>query len=133
MEPFQPTVPSLGASVSQVQAKQWAMQIDTIAYLLSCPPEQLNDPLEGYREVYWSSERIFWINLFRHYLLVLAFRSWQYNKLKDYLYDAHGKFPDVADDRQYNALVVGCNDPGDMQLWEGYSCAPWNTLSLRSR
>ncbi|NNA04657.1 hypothetical protein [Pseudomonas lundensis] len=42
------------------------------------------------------------------------------NKLKDYLYDAHGKFPDVADDRQYNVLVVGCDDPGDMQLWEGY-------------
>lgn len=42
------------------------------------------------------------------------------NKLKDYLYDAHGKFPDGADDRQYNVLVVGCDDPGDMQLWEGY-------------
>ncbi|KTB77300.1 hypothetical protein AO070_17165 [Pseudomonas syringae pv. syringae PD2766] len=41
------------------------------------PPEQLNDPLEGYREIYWSGDRIAWINLFRHYLLVLAYRSWQ--------------------------------------------------------
>lgn len=43
------------------------------------PPEQLNDPLEGYREIYWSGDRIVWLNLFRHYLLVLAFRSWQVN------------------------------------------------------
>lgn len=41
------------------------------------PPEQLNDPLEGYREIYWAGDRIVWINLFRHYLLVLAYRSWQ--------------------------------------------------------
>lgn len=46
------------------------------------PPEQLNDPLEGYREVYWSGDRIVWINLFRHYLLVLAFRSWQLNDVR---------------------------------------------------
>ncbi|WP_177327603.1 hypothetical protein [Pseudomonas sp. URMO17WK12:I12] len=42
------------------------------------------------------------------------------NKLKDYLYDAHGKFPDAADQSQYNVLVVGCDDPWDMQQWEGY-------------
>ncbi|QHG68238.1 hypothetical protein C2H86_12760 [Pseudomonas putida] len=42
------------------------------------------------------------------------------NKLKDYLYDANGKFPDRADDTQYNVLVVGCDDPWDMRQWEGY-------------
>jgi len=46
------------------------------------PPEQLNDPLEGYREIYWSGDRIVWINLFRHYLLVLAFRSWQLDDVR---------------------------------------------------
>ncbi|WP_313326077.1 DUF2971 domain-containing protein [Pseudomonas qingdaonensis] len=40
------------------------------------PPSQLNDPLEGYREIYWSGDRIVWMNLFRHYLLTLAIRSW---------------------------------------------------------
>lgn len=42
------------------------------------------------------------------------------NKLKDYLYDAHLKFPDEADHSQYNVLIVGCDDPWDMQQWEGY-------------
>ncbi|MFK3941961.1 DUF2971 domain-containing protein [Pseudomonas monteilii] len=41
------------------------------------PPEQLNDPLEGYKEIYWSGDEIVWKNFFRHYLLVLAIRSWQ--------------------------------------------------------
>jgi len=41
------------------------------------PPEQLNDPLEGFREIYWSGDEIVWRNFFRHYLLVLAIRSWQ--------------------------------------------------------
>ena len=41
------------------------------------PPSQLNDPLEGYREMYWSGDKIVWMNLFRHYLLTLAIRSWQ--------------------------------------------------------
>ncbi|WP_455886948.1 DUF2971 domain-containing protein [Pseudomonas rustica] len=41
------------------------------------PPEQLNDPLEGYREIYWSGDQIVWMNFFRHYLLILALRSWQ--------------------------------------------------------
>ncbi|MBT0622553.1 DUF2971 domain-containing protein [Pseudomonas fluorescens] len=41
------------------------------------PPEQLNDPLEGYREIYWSGDKIVWMNFFRHYLLILALRSWQ--------------------------------------------------------
>lgn len=41
------------------------------------PPDQLNDPLEGYKEIYWSGDEIIWKNLFRHYLLVLAIRSWQ--------------------------------------------------------
>ncbi|WP_439856714.1 DUF2971 domain-containing protein [Pseudomonas syringae] len=41
------------------------------------PPEQLNDPLEGYKEVYWAGDEIIWRNFFRHYLLVLALRSWE--------------------------------------------------------
>lgn len=42
------------------------------------------------------------------------------NKLKEFLYDAHGKFPDATAQDQYNVLVVGCDDPWDMQQWEGY-------------
>lgn len=34
-------------------------------------PESLNDPMEGYREIYWHGDEIAWKNLFRHYLLCL--------------------------------------------------------------
>jgi hypothetical protein len=42
------------------------------------------------------------------------------NKLKDYLMDAHGKFPDASREGDYNVLVVGCDDPLDIMQWEGY-------------
>lgn len=32
---------------------------------------QLNDPMEGYRDLFWSGDEIIWRNLFRHYLLCL--------------------------------------------------------------
>ncbi|MEQ4308496.1 hypothetical protein ABNM12_11095 [Pseudomonas syringae] len=51
------------------------------------------------------------------------------NKLKEYLYDAHGKFPDVEAQDQYNVLVVGCDDPWDMQQWEGYLTGPEGLFS----
>src|ERR1700730_2478613 len=35
------------------------------------PPEKLNDPMEGYKDVFWSGDLIVWRNLLRHYLLCL--------------------------------------------------------------
>jgi len=34
-------------------------------------PDSLNDPMEGFRDMYWSGDYIVWKNLFRHYLLCL--------------------------------------------------------------
>ena len=34
-------------------------------------PESLNDPMEGFRDMYWRGDFIVWRNLFRHYLLCL--------------------------------------------------------------
>lgn len=34
-------------------------------------PSQLNDPMEGYRDIYWKGDKIIWTNFFRHYLLCL--------------------------------------------------------------
>lgn len=34
-------------------------------------PEQLNDPMEGFRDIYWSGDSIIWKNLFKHYLLCI--------------------------------------------------------------
>jgi len=34
-------------------------------------PDLLNDPMEGFRDIYWSGDFVVWKNLFRHYLLCL--------------------------------------------------------------
>jgi hypothetical protein len=34
-------------------------------------PENLNDPMEGFRDVFWKGDEIVWRNLLRHYLLCL--------------------------------------------------------------
>ena len=33
--------------------------------------EELNDPMEGIRDIFWQGDRIVWTNLFRHYLYCL--------------------------------------------------------------
>ena len=34
-------------------------------------PEELNDPMEGFRDIFWHGDRIIWTNLFRNYLYCL--------------------------------------------------------------
>lgn len=36
-------------------------------YFASLP--ELNDPLEGFKDLFWRGDAIVWKNLFRHYLL----------------------------------------------------------------
>jgi hypothetical protein len=33
--------------------------------------EQLNDPMEGFTDLFWSGDKIVWMNLIKHYLLCL--------------------------------------------------------------
>lgn len=35
------------------------------------PPEQLNDPVEGFKDIFWTGDEIVWRNLLKHYLLCL--------------------------------------------------------------
>jgi hypothetical protein len=41
-------------------------------------PDTLNDPMEGFRDIFWQGDEIAWSNLFRHYLLCL---EWGYSML----------------------------------------------------
>ncbi len=34
-------------------------------------PEQLNDPMEGLRDVFWRGDKIVWTNLFKNYVYCL--------------------------------------------------------------
>ena len=44
------------------------------------PQDELNDGLEGFREVYWAGDEITWPNLFEHYLFCLErfYRAYKY-------------------------------------------------------
>lgn len=41
------------------------------------PPEFLNDPMEGLRQVYWRGDRIMWRNLLRHYIICMHNRFFE--------------------------------------------------------
>jgi hypothetical protein len=47
-------------------------------YIFFAASETLNDPLEGYRESYWSGDEILWENFLKHYVTTLTFRFLQY-------------------------------------------------------
>ena len=35
-------------------------------------PEELNDPMEGFRDTFWQGDKIVWTNFFKHYLYCLS-------------------------------------------------------------
>lgn len=43
-------------------------------YIYFASKEQLNDPMEGYKQIFWSGDVVVWSNLFRHYMVSLFFR-----------------------------------------------------------
>ncbi|WP_457265951.1 DUF2971 domain-containing protein [Pseudomonas sp. P5_C3] len=47
-------------------------------YLYFAAPEQLNDPLEGYRELVWKGDNVIWTNFFKHYIECVFIRNVQY-------------------------------------------------------
>lgn len=47
------------------------------------PPEFLNDPMEGVRQLYWRGDRITWRNLLRHYIICLQNRFMEALLTKD--------------------------------------------------
>lgn len=47
-------------------------------YIYFASPEQLNDPLEGYRELIWKGDKIIWTNFFKHYIECIFIRNMQY-------------------------------------------------------
>jgi hypothetical protein len=65
------------------------------------PPDQLNDPMEGYKDVVWCGDAIVWRNLLRHYALCLLQST--------YLFFVMGS----EFDTKYIQNVIG-NMPGDL-------------------
>ena len=64
------------------------------SYIYFASPEQLNDPFEGYRELFFSGDEIVWRNLFKRYIACLIMRNYQY--FLGLVLD-EAKFPDSYD------------------------------------
>ena len=49
-------------------------------------PEELNDPMEGFRDIVWSGDKIVWTNLFKHYVhcLFLTYVNFHLNPAIEY-------------------------------------------------
>ncbi|MEP5771678.1 DUF2971 domain-containing protein [Nisaea sp.] len=47
------------------------------------PPQDLNDPMEGLRQVYWHGDKITWRNLIRHYVICLCYQYQSYLIARD--------------------------------------------------
>ncbi|MCG8338674.1 MAG: DUF2971 domain-containing protein, partial [Proteobacteria bacterium] len=58
---FRPTDKLLGEKYQELERQQ----------IYFATPEELNDPMEGFREYFWRGDEIIWKNFFRHYLLCL--------------------------------------------------------------
>lgn len=68
------------------------------------PPEELNDLIEGYKDVFWSGDQILWRNLLRHYLLCLLQTissclilgpEFEHADLKNIIFSAYDNLPDA--------------------------------------
>ena len=46
-------------------------------------PDQLNDPMEGYRDIVWNGDNIVWNNLFKHYVFCLHGGYFQFRMCGD--------------------------------------------------
>ena len=46
-------------------------------------PEELNDPMEGLRDIVWRGDRIVWTNLFKHYVYCMYVSCLQFRIIRD--------------------------------------------------
>lgn len=63
-------------------------------YIYFASPEQLNDPLEGYRELYFAGDSVVWRNLFKRYIVCLIIRNYQFIISRSF---EQNSFPDSYD------------------------------------
>lgn len=78
-------------------------------------PEQLNDPMEGYKDIFWAGDAVVWENLLKHYLRclkdcysVLAIRGNDYTiGRKDIgVFNNRNSFPTPIYERIYKEICV---------------------------
>lgn len=61
-------------SIDALLGKREELERQTVYF---APPDYLNDPMEGLRQVYWRGDRITWRNLLRHYIICMHNRFFE--------------------------------------------------------
>lgn len=70
-------------------------------YIYFASPEELNDPLEGFRPVVWTGDEIAWRNLFKHFFLCMykmALQLLNNEKLSDECFPALASIQDLSEE-----------------------------------
>lgn len=67
-------------SIEALLGKNKELELQTIYF---APSETLNDPMEGFRQLYWHGDRITWRNLLRHYIICLHKRLFEAQLAED--------------------------------------------------
>ena len=55
-------------SIDALLGKHRELEEQTIYF---ASPEELNDPMEGLRDIVWDGDKIVWTNFFKHYIFCL--------------------------------------------------------------
>ena len=53
-------------SIDALLDKYQELESQTIYF---ASPDELNDPMEGFRDIVWSGDKIVWTNFFKHYVI----------------------------------------------------------------
>jgi Protein of unknown function (DUF2971) len=95
------------------------------------PSEKLNDPMEGYKDVFWSGDVIVWRNLLRHYLLCLLRSAFAMGTdsngahLKTLVFSAPEDLPSITAQQTYERMCEAFRADANIQKF-------LETLSTRS-
>ena len=81
-------------------------------------PEQLNDPMEGFRDIVWRGDKVAWNNLFKHYVHSL---HWTYHQIKIFRNDTFFESAEIPVLRRWD--LPSTPEMGDLfkRIWQGVS------------
>ncbi|MYB00495.1 DUF2971 domain-containing protein [Candidatus Poribacteria bacterium] len=67
-------------SINSLLVEHQELEKQTIYF---ASPEELNDPMEGFRDIVWSGDKIVWTNFFKHYVYCLYLSYFQFRLVGD--------------------------------------------------
>jgi hypothetical protein len=80
------------------------------------PPGELNDPMEGYKDLFWHGDAVVWRSLLRHYILVVMLMAYLHAAgepgntaiLRNLVLNTPGTLPDAPVRQIYSDICARC-------------------------